>query len=196
MVVIDADDRVLLQATCRILQGRRRLLAFFQRCLKDDEGQTLQIRFRGDGGDVPNAVLAHDEQGTGLHQDLHGIQLGQGRHARQAEVKAGFLDRLDDLGRKGALDTDVDLGILRAERGDGVHGHNGYRQGRPQEDIALQMAVRGPDGGAHALQCLEGRDGPAQQFFAFRGDLKAFFVPVEQNSVELGLQRTQLIADR
>ena len=150
----------------------------------------------GMGGDVPDAVLAHDEQGTGLQQDLHGILLGQGRHARQAEIQTGFLDRLNDLGGKGALDADVDLGILRTERGDGVHGHDGYRQGRPQEDVALQAAVRGPDGGAHALQRLEGRDGPAQQFFAFRGDLKAFFVPVEQDRIELGLQRTQLIAYR
>ena len=173
-----------------------RLLALFQRSLKDDEGQTLQIRFGGDGGDVPDAVLAHDQQGTGLKQDLHGILLGQGRHARQAEIQTGFLDRLDDFGGKGALDADVDLGILRTERGDGVHGHDGYRQGRPQEDVALQAAVRGPDGGAHALQRLEGRDGPAQQFFAFRGDLKAFFVPVEQDRIELGLQRTQLIAYR
>ena len=195
VIVIDADDGVLLQAVCRILQGRRRLFALFQRCLKDDEGQTLQIRFRGDGGDVPNAVLAHDEQGTGLQQDFQAVQLWQVCHARQAEIQAGFLDGLCDLRRKSSLDTDVDLGIFCLEGSNSIHSHDGYRQGRPHQDIPLQMAVTGSHSGAHALEGLEGRDGPAQQFFAFRSDLKAFFVPVEQDRVELGLQRTQLIAD-
>lgn len=141
VVVVDADDGILLQTLRRILQGRFRLLVFFQRCLEDDEGQALQIRLCGDGRDIPDAVLAHDEQRAGLQQDLHGILRGQSRHACKAEIKAGFLDRLDDLGRKGTLDTDVDLRIFRAERGDGIHGHDGYRQGRPQEDVALQAAV-------------------------------------------------------
>ena len=50
VVVVDADDGILLQTLRRILQGRFRLLVFFQRCLEDDEGRRSDPASVGMGG--------------------------------------------------------------------------------------------------------------------------------------------------